>query len=147
MFFIKFEVLKANIAMGMNFFQRRRILRNANPLELHPVRLHEHQFTKDGNICLIVPKFQKRWMRDFFISGRRKKHFTIYLDELGTATWMEIDGEKTVQQICNRLKEMMGEKILPHSEVEDRVSKYLSQLYEQRYITFRELQEAQPEST
>ena len=147
MFFIKFEVLEANKAMGMNFFQRRKILRNTNQMELHPVRLHEHEFTKDGNVCLIVPKFQKRWMRDFFISGRRKKHFTIYLDELGTATWLEIDGEKKIQQISDRLKEKMGEKIQPLDDLEDRVTKFLSQLYEQRYITFRELQEEQKEST
>jgi len=133
--------------MGMNFFQRRKILRNTNQLELRPVRLHEHEFTKEGNVCLIVPKFNKRWMRDFFISGRKKKHFTIYMDELGTAAWLEIDGEKTVQQICDRLKEKLGEKIEPHHEVEHRVTKYLSQLYAQRYITFRELQQEQSEST
>ena len=127
--------------MGLNFFQRRRILKNSNPLELHPVRLHEHQYNQEGTVYLKVPKFRKRWMRDFFISGRRKKHFTIYLDELGTATWLEIDGERSVRQICDKLKEKMGEKIEPHHEVEDRVAKFLSQLYEQRYITFRELQE------
>ena len=127
--------------MALNFFQRRKILKNSNQLQLHPIRLHEHEKTKDGNVYLKVPKFRKRWMRDFFISGHRKKHFTIYLDELGTATWLEIDGMKTVQQICDRLKEKMGDKVEPHAEVEERVSKYLSQLYEQRYITFRELQE------
>jgi len=109
-------------------------------MELHPVRLHEHAFNPDGTIYLKVPKFQKRWMRDFFISGRKKKHFTIYLDEQGTATWLEIDGERSVRQICDRLKEKLGEKIEPHDEVEERVSQFLSQLYEQRYITFRELQ-------
>jgi hypothetical protein len=127
--------------MSLNFFQRRRILKNANPLDLHPVRLHEHEYNDDGSVYLKVPKFQKRWMRDFFISGRRKKHFTIYLDELGTAAWLEIDGEKSVRQICDGLKEKLGQKIEPHDEVEDRVAKFLSQLYQQRYITFRELQE------
>ena len=126
--------------MGLNFFQRRKILKNSNTLELHPVRRHEHDYTKDGNICLIVPKFNKRWMRNVFIPHRRKEHFTIYLDELGSATWLEIDGEKSVQQICDILKEKLGEKIKPHHEVEDRVTKFLSQLYEQRYITFKELQ-------
>ncbi|MFW6100976.1 MAG: PqqD family protein [Bacteroidota bacterium] len=109
-------------------------------MELHPVRLHEHQFTKDGNVCLIVPKFKKRWMRDILIPPRRKEHFTIYLDELGSVTWLEIDGEKNVRQICDKLKEKLGDKIKPHHEVEDRVTKFLSQLYEQRYITFRELE-------
>lgn len=133
--------------MGLNFFQRRKILRNTDPLDLHPVRIHEHEFTKEGKVCLIVPKFQKRWMRDFFISGRRKKHFTIYLDEVGSATWLEIDGESNVQQICDRLKEKLGEKVEPFNELEGRVTKYLSQLYQQRYITFRELQQEYSEST
>lgn len=126
--------------MGLNFFQRRKILKNANPLELHPVRQHDHQFNKDGNVCLIVPKFNKRWMRNILIPPRRQEHFTIYLDEVGSATWLEIDGEKSVQQICDNLKEKLGEQIKPLNEVEDRVTKFLSQLYEQRYITFKELQ-------
>mgnify|MGYP006309475505 CR=1 FL=1 len=129
--------------MGLNFFQRRKILRKTNQMDLHPVRLHDHQFAEDGNICLIVPKFRKQWMRDFFIPPRRKNYVTIYLDELGSATWREIDGTKNVQQICDRLKETLGESIKPWNEVEIRVAKFLSQLYEQRYITFTELQAEQ----
>ena len=79
-------------------------------------------------------------MSDFVIAANKKKHYTIYLDELGTITWMEIDGEKNVSEICERLKESLGEKIKPFNEVEQRVTKFLGQLYEQRYITFRELQ-------
>ena len=79
-------------------------------------------------------------MRNVFVPPRRKEHFTIYLDEIGSATWLEIDGEKNVQQICDKLKEKLGDKIKPHHEVEDRVNKFLSQLYEQRYITFKELE-------
>ena len=124
----------------MNFFQRRKVLKNANQLELHPVRIHKHQFTKDGTICLKVSKFNKQWMQNFFIPKHKKKYITIYLDQLGSATWIEIDGKKNVQQICDNLKEKFGEKIKPYDEVEERVTKFLSQLYGQRYITFTELQ-------
>jgi len=126
--------------MGLNFFQRRNILKNANYLELHPVQVHNYQLMEDDRVCLIVPKFGKKWMQDFFIPEGRKKNVTIYLDDLGSATWLEIDGEKNVQQICDNLKRRLGEKIKPHHELEDRVTKFLSQLYEQRYITFKELQ-------
>jgi len=125
--------------MGLNFFQRRKILKKANVLELHPVRNHDHVFTKEGNICLIVPKFKKKWLRDFMIAGTKKKNFSIYLDELGTATWLEIDGEKNVQEICNKLQNKFPEKLSPEEEAIDRTSKFLFQLYEQRYITFNEL--------
>lgn len=124
----------------MNFFQRRKILKNANFLELHPVREHEHEEMGDGKIYLKVPKFSKKWLRDFAIPANKKKYYTIYLDEIGTATWLEIDGEKNVKQICDKLVEKMGEKVEPYNEVEERVAKFLAQLYEQRYITFRELQ-------
>lgn len=126
--------------MGLNFFQRRKILKDANFLELVPIRLHDHEMMKNGKVCLKVPKFRKKWMRDFFIAGTRKKHFDIYLDELGTATWLKIDGEKNVDQICDNLIAELGNKIQPFEEVEQRVTKFLGQLYEQRYITFRELQ-------
>ncbi|MFP3861213.1 MAG: PqqD family protein [Bacteroidales bacterium] len=124
----------------MNFFQRRKILKNANFLELHPVRVHEHEEMGDGKIYLKVPKFSKKWLRDFAIPANKKKYYTIYLDEIGTATWLEIDGEKNVKQICDKLVKKMGEKVEPYNEVEERVAKFLAQLYEQRYITFRELQ-------
>ena len=126
--------------MGLNFFQRRKILKNANFLDLHQVRVHDNETMEDGRIYLKVPKFKKKWLRDFVIAANKKKHYTIYLDELGTITWMEIDGEKNVSEICERLKESLGEKIKPFNEVEQRVTKFLGQLYEQRYITFRELQ-------
>lgn len=124
----------------MNFFQRRKILKNSNFLDLHPIRVHEHERLDDGKIYLKVPKFSKKWLRDFAIAANKKKHYTIYLDELGTATWLEIDGKKNVKQICDNLVEKLGEKIKPYNEVEERVAKFLAQLYEQRYITFQELQ-------
>jgi len=102
--------------------------------------MHEHEIMDNGNVCLKVPKFRKKWMRDFFIAGTRKKQFDIYLDELGTAAWLEIDGEKNVDQICNSLIYNKVNRVQPFEEVEQRVAKFLSQLYEQRYITFRELQ-------
>ncbi len=127
--------------MGMNFFKRRSILKNANFLDLHPLRVHDHEEMENGTIYLKVPKFKKKWLRDFVIAPGKKKNYTIYLDELGTATWLRIDGERNVKQICDKLKDDLGEKLEPFEEVEDRVTKFLAQLYEQRYITFNELQE------
>ena len=126
--------------MGLNFFQRRKILKNANFLELVPVRLQEYEIMENGKVCLKVPKFNKKWKRDFFIAGTKQKHYDIYLDELGTATWLEIDGEKSVDQLCNALISKEGNRVQPFDEIEDRVTKFLSQLYEQRYITFTILQ-------
>lgn len=125
--------------MGKNFFQRRKILKKVNFLEMHPVRVHEHLIKSDGNVCLKIPRFRKRWLQNFIISGRRKKHFNVYFDELGSATWLAINGERTVREICDLLIDDLGGKLEPFDEAEDRVTRFLSQLYDQRYITFKEL--------
>ena len=70
------------------------------------------------------------------MSRTNKKHIKLKLDELGSATWLEIDGGKNVQNICDLLKEKIGEKINP---AEERVTKFLSQLYLNKFITFKEL--------
>jgi len=101
-----------------------------------PVRLHEHIINDDGQLTLIVPKFKNEAFANFCIPKRKSKNFKINLDEFGSATWLEIDGRQTVTDICNQLVIQFGDKIQP---VEDRIPKFLSLLYEQRYITFKEL--------
>ena len=127
--------------MSLNFFQRRKILKNANFLELTPIRNRDYDFTEEGKVYIVVPKFDKQWMRNFFISGRRRKNVSVYLDDLGSHTWLEIDGNKNVGEICDILKNKLGKKLEPLEEVEDRVTKFLSMLYQQRYIWFRELEQ------
>ena len=123
----------------MNIFQRRKILRNINTLDLIPIRRHHHQSEENGLITLIVPKFEKKWMQKFFVSGHRQDHHKIKLDELGSETWKAIDGVRSVNNICEYLRNQREE---PIEDLEDRVSKFISMLYEQRYITFQQLEEA-----
>ena len=122
--------------MSKNFFQRRRILKGANYLTLTPVRIHSHEVGENGKVTLIVPKFKNPLFRQWLIPRGKSDHFRIHLDELGSATWMLIDGESNVAEICSKLMEHMGEKISP---AQTRVTKFLTLLYDQRYISFREL--------
>ena len=122
--------------MTPNFFQRRKILKKANYLLLTPIRVHNHKVEENGHVILIVPKFKKEWMRNFFVPSRKSKHFRIKLDEIGSATWLAIDGKSNVQTICNRLGIQLGDKM---DHAEERVTKFLTILYDQRYVTFKEL--------
>lgn len=124
----------------MHFFQRRKILKTANFLDLTPFKVQKDTVREEGKIVLLVPKFKNPVLTSLLVPGRKSPHFRIKLDEMGTAVWEEIDGEKPAGDICERLKEKLGEKLQPYDEVEQRVSKFLSRLYEQRYISFRELQ-------
>lgn len=125
----------------MNFFKRRKILRSTSFLDLTPVRVNTHETEKGELVVLLVPKFKSTKLRRFMVPGTKSDFFKIRLDELGSNTWLAIDGSKNVRVICDALIDQLGEKIQPHEEVEQRVLKFLSQLYDQRYITFREIQD------
>ncbi|MCD6113214.1 MAG: PqqD family protein [Bacteroidales bacterium] len=122
----------------MNFFKRRKILKHINALDLIPVCRHPHEITEEGKVNLKVQKFKNPKLSRFLISNRRSDFFKIKLDELGSATWLEIDSKKTAQEICNSIREKSG-KDMP--DLEDRCTKFLMLLYEQRYITFKQLQD------
>ncbi|MFC1732758.1 PqqD family protein [candidate division KSB1 bacterium] len=121
----------------MNFFQRRKILKRSNLLDLTPIRIHEHIEEEEGKLTLLVPKFRNKKLSNFIIRQGRPKFFRIHLDEFGSAAWLEMDGKKNMKTICDNLSEKFGDNIQP---VEQRISKYLTTLYDQRYITFVELQ-------
>lgn len=78
-------------------------------------------------------------MQNFFVSGHRQDHHKIKLDELGSETWKAIDGEKTVKEISESIQNQHEKSF---EDLDDRVSKFISLLYEQRYITFRQLENA-----
>jgi hypothetical protein len=123
--------------MGMNFFQRRKILRRLNTLDVTPVRCCGHEIDGDSHVIVVVPKFRKEWINEFFL-GRKPRNFRVKLDKSGTAIWLLINGSRTVDEICKELVQQLGDEVQP---VEERVSKFISVLYEQRYITFKELSE------
>jgi len=119
--------------MKYNFFQRRKILKNQNYLDLIPIPKVLYKLSDDNMANLIIPKFKNEEFAKWFIPKRKSLHFIIHLDEIGTATWIEIDGKQNVKQICEKLKEKFNEKVNP---VEERVTKFLTKLYDQRYISF-----------
>jgi hypothetical protein len=118
----------------MNFFRRRKILKKLNFLEATPVRVSEHRVEEDGKVTIVVPKFRNHAFNHWFL-GRRPKNFLIHLDQFGTDTWLQIDGKKNAGEICSELAEKGMDS------PEERVTKFLTTLYEQRYITFREIEE------
>jgi len=124
----------------MNFFKRRRILKKANLLELTPVRLYEHELTEEGKIIIIVPKFKNPEISRFML-GNRSSYFRIKLDEMGSEVWLSIDGKSNVAELVENLQEKWKEIPEKAVELEKRFGKFLSQLYDNRYVTFKELAE------
>ena len=125
----------------MNFFKRRKIFKQANFLDLRPVKVLSHELRDDGGINLLMPRFKNRVNSALFQPPSKDKIIFIKLDRFGGHTWLLIDGVSTVTEICEKLKEQFPGELEPVEETEDRVTKFLSLLYQQRYISFREIEE------
>ncbi|MCX6256512.1 MAG: PqqD family protein [Bacteroidia bacterium] len=125
----------------MNFFNRRKLLKKANYLDLTPVKLAKYEVDEKEQVIIIVSKFRNPFWRNFLLPRRKSPEYRIRLDELGSATWNEINGRKKVGEICSSLSGRLGEKIHP---AEERVTRYFTLLYDQRYISFREITNGDP---
>jgi hypothetical protein len=122
--------------MQVSFSERRKILKAANYLELTPLRVFGEEISDDNLVTILIPKFQSKFAQQFINPRMKSSVIKLKLDELGSAVWLLIDGKRTVDKIAQLLLEKFGNKIEP---VNERLTKFLTGLYEQRYITFQEI--------
>lgn len=120
----------------MNFFQRRAKLKNANYLEVTPVRVLKEEVDENNFVTILIPKVTNRYAKKYFEPMLKSPLIKLKLDEIGSGSWLAIDGKKKVAEIAAELVQKFGDKIDP---VEERLTKYLTTLYEQRFITFQEI--------
>ena len=122
--------------MPLSFSERRKIFKSANYLDLTPIRLHKEEVSEENLVTVLIPKFQNRFALRFIVPKLKSDVFKLKLDELGSAVWLSIDGKNTVDQIAIQLLKKFSDKIEP---VNERLTKFLTGLYEQRLITFQEI--------
>jgi hypothetical protein len=112
--------------------------KHTNYLDMVPVRnVQEFSEDADRKITLMIPKFKSAWMTRWLIPPRRSKHFRIHLDETGSNVWRLIDGERSVGEICERVFQNRAETGQADDQSELRVTKFLSQLYKNRFVVFK----------
>ena len=119
----------------MQIFTKRNKFKGLNYLELTPVRLLEFDLYDGGLVLVMIPKFKKKFFKRLFLNNR-PLDIRLKLDELGSAVWLELDGQKNVQDIIDELTLKFGNKIQP---AEARITKFLTNLYQNKFITFNEL--------
>ncbi len=108
-----------------------------NFLDMVPVR-NVKEFAREGEkITLFVPKFKNQWMRKWLIPRNRSQHFRIHLDDMGSKVWDLINGERNTQEICDLLGSSMTERSDQDNPVEIRVTRFLGELFQNRFIRFR----------
>ena len=123
----------------MDFFRRRKILKRLNFLEATPFRTCEHVEGEGGKVSVQVPKFRNDKVSRFML-GNRPRYFLVHLDEMGSFVWLQIDGKRQVGEICDIISEKHD---LNPDEAVERVTKFLTQLYEQRYLSFIEITDSE----
>ncbi len=118
----------------MSIFRKKKYS-NLNYLELTPIRNFEHNLKDDGLVDVLVPRFSDKILGKYLQPRLKNPYIRANFDELGTATWLEIDGNNKVYDIITKLNLTMGEKIQP---AQQRITLFLSNLHRNGFINFKE---------
>jgi len=90
----------------------------------------------DDIVTLFIPKFENKFFVKFVMPRLKSPTINLKLDELGSAAWLSVDGKKSVGDIASELVLKFGDKIQP---VEERLTKFFTELYMQQLLTFEEI--------
>jgi hypothetical protein len=122
--------------MALSFTERKKILKSINTLDLTPIKLYSEEVDKDELVTVIIPKFKNKIVVKLISPKLKSDHFKVKLDKFGSAVWLKINGKTKVDQIIKELKKKFGDEI---KEEHERTTKFIFQLYEQGFISFKEL--------
>jgi len=116
--------------------QKKNNLSDKNYLELIPVKFHSFEVDDKGLVTIILPKFKSEALKKTLVKMMKYPNRKIKFDAFGSETWLQINGENSVGSIGQKLVEKFGENIHP---VEERLTKFLTQLYEHKFISFNNI--------
>lgn len=117
-------------------FKKKKINSSINYLELTPKRVYNYEVESSGKISVLVPKFKNKLLVNFLAPKLKAPYIKAKLDDFGSLTWIEMDGTKNVESISQLLTDKFGDKVQP---VNERLTKFLTQLYQYNFITFNEI--------
>lgn len=120
-----------------SFFRRRKILKSVNTLDLHPIKNYSEEIDTDGLVKVLVPKIKNEFLRNLFSKIIKNIYIKVKLDKYGSEVWKRINGIKDVDAI---VKEMISNFSSELQEAENRTINFIFILYQQDFITFKELQ-------
>jgi len=99
----------------------------------------EFEIREDGKVDILMPRFKHPIWKRALQPHWKQEFIRIHLDEIGSAIWLQVNGTIKVIELCSKVQTTHPEKLHPPGETEKRVTQFLSLLYQQRYITFREI--------
>jgi hypothetical protein len=103
-----------------------------NLFELRPRRRLEWEVNEDNRVVVLVPRFEHGFLARWLMPRLAKPFIRVKLDEVGTFVWHRCDGQQTVGQIAEQLRQHFG----PASEpVYDRIAIFVRRLQRQELIS------------
>ncbi len=91
---------------------------------LYPVRVCEYEIEDGLTVVHYVDPNPPKIIKWFFKKLAQKPQ-KIDLDEIGSYVWENCDGNNSVAEISNKLREKFGEKVEP---AEERVTQFIHQM-------------------
>jgi hypothetical protein len=93
----------------------------------------------NGKVYLIKEKSKNRLLKKIISILGRSQDFHIHLDELGSAAWMQADGQRTILAISQALKRTFAEKVEP---AETRLAHFFALLARDRFVRWKSEQDS-----
>jgi hypothetical protein len=107
-----------------------------NWLDLVPEVIRKWQQTGDGMVVLFKPKFNHPLLRRYVLPRLIRPDFKIKLDAIGSFIIENCDGQTSVRDLGEKLKQRFGESIEP---LFDRLQFFMQQLENNGMIRYRGL--------
>ncbi len=115
----------------------KRKLATVDPYQLIPAPLFQHRVNDSENVEIHVPKFKNEAFGKLFLSKKSKPYHVIELDETGSRVYSRFNGERNIKEILELVRTDGKE---PIEQLEERCFSFIQQLFNQKYITFKQLQ-------
>ncbi len=100
-------------------------------LALEPRRLLAWEMDSQDRAVLLRPKFGSGRLGRILLSWLGPSHYRIRLDELGTAVWVQLDGETPLVAVASELKKEFGSRIEP---AEERLQMFVDDMIRRKLI-------------
>jgi hypothetical protein len=109
-----------------------------NLLDLIPERTAEFEIDEGRIVTILAPRFRNRLMKRLFALRGSSGCIRVKLDDIGSEVWLLCDGQKSVKEIADPLREKFKERIEPCYE---RLGVFFQQLETARFISYVNLDE------
>lgn len=105
-----------------------------NILDYIPVQNCPWGTDEKGRVYLIKEKTRNRLLKKIISLLGRSQDFHIHLDELGTAAWLQADGQRSILAISAAMKQLFAEKVEP---AEARLAQFFAMLAKDRFVCWK----------